>query len=148
MMFVSILIKYKLNNTVNYFIFIWDSINTLFKYKFFIVAERKKDHPQLPTKADLYIQLGYVRSQPKQETDEDDNVKNPPPSPETDGHDNENSRDSIVINGIPPVLNGSEISVDRKVESYEDDYLDITGGADMDIFWSHISHKSFDLRFM
>ncbi|XP_017772340.1 PREDICTED: phosphorylated adapter RNA export protein [Nicrophorus vespilloides] len=55
------------------------------------------------------------------ESDQDD-VVNPPPTPETDGH--ADSGDGMDI----PNVDG------RKLDSYDDDFLDVNAGNDMDLF--------------
>lgn len=57
---------------------------------------------------------------------------NPPPTPETDCHDNENSMDGPPL----PVVNGGDSleNLRGKLNTYDDDFLDLGYSADMDLF--------------
>lgn len=59
-------------------------------------------------------------------------VINPPPTPETDCH--ENSGDGIDNNEEINIVNHTDPSSTRKLENYEIDYLDLGSGTTMDLF--------------
>ncbi|RZB39498.1 RNA GG bind domain containing protein [Asbolus verrucosus] len=93
------------------------------KLKEEIAASKAKLLPDLLTRAEL---LAKENNRVRKETDERD-VINPPPTPETDGH--ENSGDGMEgVNGI------DSLDSRRKFESYDDDFLDINCSNDMDLF--------------
>ncbi|CAH1363729.1 hypothetical protein MTP99_000065 [Tenebrio molitor] len=93
------------------------------KLKDEIAASKNKLLPDLLTRAEL---LAKENNRVRKETDERD-VINPPPTPETDGH--ENSGDGMDgVNGMDSFDNR------RKYESYDDDFLDINCSNDMDLF--------------
>lgn len=97
----------------------------------FLAASKAKLLPDLLTRAELLACQNPTRKV-KDETEETDFV-NPPPTPETDGH--ENSGDGM--DGVPqPVMNGSDcLGTSRgTVNTYEEDFLDINCSNDMDLF--------------
>lgn len=98
---------------------------------YFLAASKAKLLPDLLTRAELLASQNPTRKV-KDETEETDFV-NPPPTPETDGH--ENSGDGM--DSVPqPVVNGSDcLGTSRgTVNAYEEDFLDINCSNDMDLF--------------
>ncbi|CAH1116522.1 unnamed protein product [Phaedon cochleariae] len=100
------------------------------KLKSEIAAARAKCLPDLLTRAKLLASQNSDRKV-KDDNEETDFV-NPPPTPETDGH--ENSGDgmdvpSTVSNGCGPLDHPR-----RQLNVYEEDFLDIGTSADMDLF--------------
>lgn len=90
------------------------------KLKDEIAASKNKLLPDLLTRAEL---LAKENNRVRKETDERD-VINPPPTPETDAHDN--SGDGMDGNGTDENR--------RKCETYDDDFLEINCSNDMELF--------------
>lgn len=68
----------------------------------------------------------------KEQTDENE-VINPPPTPETDGGHENSGEDNMEY--PQPIVNGSDLSLSRgKLNSYDEDFLDLGCSADMDLF--------------
>lgn len=113
----------------------------------FVEAMKKKENlPELLTRAELCVQkLATDNDRSRKEKNVED-VMNPPPTPETDGHENENSCDGMENSNLianaetsqiadSPNPNEKDLGIAvRKLESYEDDFLDIGTGTDMDLF--------------
>ncbi|KAJ8925569.1 hypothetical protein NQ315_009409 [Exocentrus adspersus] len=101
------------------------------KLKCQIAASRAKLLPDLLTRAELLACQNPERKV-KDETDETD-FNNPPPTPETDGH--ENSGDGMD-SALQPVVNGSDCLGNSRgtVNAYEEDFLDINCSNEMDVF--------------
>lgn len=97
------------------------------------MSNSNKDLPDLLTKAELCVQkLAEENNRTRKESSNVD-VINPPPTPETDCHDNscdgmDNSEDVTVVNKDDSLYSG------RKLENYEVDFLDIGNGNTMDLF--------------
>lgn len=88
------------------------------KYKSSIVKSESGSLPELLTKAELCLKQKLYQGKEESETGEVD-VKNPPPSPVTDGGD---GTDTVNIE-------------DRRAEdTYEADFLDLGCDNDMDLF--------------
>lgn len=87
--------------------------------------------PDLLTRAEAFANQNPVRKV-NEETDENE-VINPPPTPETDpGHEN-SGEDNIEY--PHPIQNGIDSVSNRgKLNSYEDDYLDLGCSTEMDLF--------------
>lgn len=98
-----------------------------------VVSNSNKDLPDLLTKAELCVQkLAEENNRTRKESSNVD-VINPPPTPETDCHDNscdgmDNIEDATVVNKDDSLYSG------RKLEHYEVDFLDIGNGNTMDLF--------------
>ncbi|KAJ8935155.1 hypothetical protein NQ314_012973 [Rhamnusium bicolor] len=94
-------------------------------------ASRAKLLPDLLTRAELLACQNPTRKV-KDGTEETDFI-NPPPTPETDGH--ENSGDGMD-GGPLPVVNGNDSlnSTREKPNTYDEDFLDIGCSNDMDLF--------------
>lgn len=93
---------------------------------YFFKVESRKALPELLTKAELAVQNLTENDRSRKKTEHEDTL-NPPPTPETDCH--ENSCDGIdqpnnVINNLQQ---------DRKGEEYNDDFLDLYV-TNMDLF--------------
>ncbi|XP_023018246.2 phosphorylated adaptor for RNA export [Leptinotarsa decemlineata] len=101
------------------------------KLKHEIAASRTKILPDLLTRAELLASQNPSRK--VKETDESDFV-NPPPTPETDGH--ENSGDDMDEHPSPIINAGSNTLENSrgKLNTYDDDFLDIGCTVDMDMF--------------
>lgn len=68
----------------------------------------------------------------KEQTDENE-VINPPPTPETDGGQENSGEDNMEY--PQPIVNGSDLFADRgKLNTYDEDFLDLGCSADMDMF--------------
>lgn len=95
-----------------------------------IAQSREKMLPDLLTRAEMLASQNPTRKEKK--TDDQDFV-NPPPTPETDGC--ENSRDGME-GSTSPVMNSND-SLDTskdKINTYDDDFLDLGCTDDMDLF--------------
>lgn len=86
-----------------------------------LASSRSKNLPELLTKAELVQKLSDKQWTPK---DNADDVVNPPPTPETDGQE-------TMEEAIHTTSGTSNAS---KVDKYENDYLDLSAGNDMDMF--------------
>lgn len=84
--------------------------------------------PELLTKAELCIEDITKANRIKKDSDNDDNVVNPPPTPETDAQTSGDSMDHLNV------LDSSQSVSTRKIEKYEDDFLDINVDNNMDMF--------------
>lgn len=87
---------------------------------------RSKILPDLLSKAEL---LASGNNRMRKETDGTEDVINPPPTPETDGHDNSGD-------GMEAAKNVSMNNVGSSrgtLQSYEDDFLDLHEN-EMDLF--------------
>lgn len=91
-----------------------------------LAASKKAEQnvPQLLSRADLCVQLTEEKERIRRKSDDID-VKNPPPSPVTDGHDNS-------TDGMENINKDSENVSNRDIINYEDDCLEV--GFDMDLF--------------
>ncbi|CAH0551172.1 unnamed protein product [Brassicogethes aeneus] len=99
------------------------------KLRLEIAASRNKIIPDLLTRAEL---LASQANRDRRETEHLEdliNPVNPPPTPETDGH--ENSGDGLD-SGKTEVISVEESR--QVVEAYDDDFLDIGLSNDMDLF--------------
>lgn len=93
---------------------------------------RQEDLPQLLTRAEICAKMLENETDRLRKKDSVEDVVNPPPTPETDCHENDNSCDGIDnLNQLPEAIKEHN---SRKVESYEDDFIDMTCGNDMDLF--------------
>lgn len=81
------------------------------------------------SKAELCVQkLAEENNRTRKESSNID-VINPPPTPETDCHENScDGMEQITVNNDDSVFSG------RKLENYEVDFLDIGNGNTMDLF--------------
>lgn len=98
----------------------------------FSLAASKQTLPELLTSAELCAQNLKDKDRTRRKSEEID-VKNPPPSPVTDGH--ENSMDGMEnINKEENIIEINQMinSTDRNIISYEDDYID--NAVEMDLF--------------
>nr|CAI5830879.1 unnamed protein product [Callosobruchus analis] len=105
------------------------------KTKKHIEAAKASLLPDLLSRGDLFA-VKEGAGHRRKETDENDSgFNNPPPTPETDA--NENSNDGV---DAPPPVSLAEHVVQEmedkrgKLNPYDDDFLDISGSADMDLF--------------
>ncbi|KAG5879000.1 hypothetical protein JTB14_017410 [Gonioctena quinquepunctata] len=105
------------------------------KIKKEVAASRAKILPDLLIRAEAFVKQNTMRK--VKETDESD-FANPPPTPETDCH--ENSGDGMD-EPSPPLLNGSDLlqnssleNARGKLNTYDEEFLDIGCSADMDMF--------------
>lgn len=90
----------------------------------------RQDLPDLLTKAELCVQMLANDNNRSRKQSSADDVVNPPPTPETDCH--ENSCDGMENVGANQ--DGLKEQA-RKLESYEDEFIDInTSCNDMDLF--------------
>lgn len=97
----------------------------------FPAAARAKQLPDLLTRTELYAKQDVDRK--IKDADEND-ISNPPPTPEPDVHENSNDG---MDSGPPLVINGSSATLENardKLCAYDEDYLDIGSSADMDLF--------------
>lgn len=95
------------------------------------MSNSHKNLPDLLTRAELCVQkLAEENDRTRKESSHAD-VINPPPTPETDCHDN--SGDGMD-NEIPVVNKDDSLNSTRKLENYEVDFLDIGMGNTMDLF--------------
>lgn len=91
-----------------------------------------KNLPELLTKAELCMQkLAEENDRTRKESLHAD-VINPPPTPETDCH--ENSGDGMDNAEEINIVNQTDSLNTRKIENYELDYLDLGCGNTMDLF--------------
>lgn len=79
------------------------------------------------TKAEQCMQKLVTSNDRTLKKSEDADVTNPPPTPETDCH--ENSGD-----GIDQPYDTNIVSNVRETQNYNDDFLDLGSGNDMDLF--------------
>ncbi|KRT83198.1 hypothetical protein AMK59_4267 [Oryctes borbonicus] len=92
-----------------------------------ISAASRKNLPELLTKAELCVQRLVTDNDRSLKKSEHLDVTNPPPTPETDCH--ENSGDGI------DQPNDTSISLNsRRSQDYNDDFLDLGSVNDMDLF--------------
>lgn len=103
----------------------------LYIFSSFVASSKPDLLPDLLTRAELYASQNSVRKS-KEQIDENE-VINPPPTPETDGG-HENSGEDNVEYPLP-IVNGSDLPPNRgKLNTYDEDFLDLGCSADMDIF--------------
>lgn len=102
---------------------------TVIYYRVFFSAlsNSNKDLPDLLTRAELCVQkLAKDNNRTRKESSNVD-VINPPPTPETDGHDNS-------CDGMEQNNDDDHIHSGRKLENYEVDFLDLGNTNTMDLF--------------
>lgn len=114
--------------------------NCLYCPGFFVViiiflglTGQDKTLPDLLTKAEICVQkLATENNRTRKESTNTD-VINPPPTPETDCH--ENSGDGMDHLDDEKIVNRNDSLDDhRKVAPYELDFLDLGSGNNMDLF--------------
>lgn len=87
----------------------------------------KENLPELLTRGELIVQSLNGNNSERNESESEEFVNNPPPSPVTDGKENSNDGINDIVPPIADLPN-------RNVNNYDDDFLDIGSTADMDIF--------------
>lgn len=98
------------------------------------LLKSNKSLPDLLTKAELCVKKLAEENDRSRKDSSNVDVINPPPTPETDCH--ENSGDGMENSDEVPVINkDSFLDISgRKVENYELDFLDLGNGNNMDLF--------------
>ncbi|CAH2005311.1 unnamed protein product [Acanthoscelides obtectus] len=91
--------------------------------------------PDLLSRGDLFAAKDGASHRLKETDENDSGFNNPPPTPETDA--NENSNDGVDASPSASLAEHvvHEMEDKRgKLNSYDDDFLDISGSAEMDLF--------------